>query len=344
MSDARSTWVDYAKGLGILLVVYGHVARGLMSAGIHLPETFFHTVDSVAYTFHMPLFFFLSGLFFRHSIRRRGRGRFVLSKIDTVVYPYLLWSIIQGLIEVLMSRYTNGGASLKDVLSILWQPRAQFWFLYALFMVFVLAAVVYVRDAGLLAIMLWLVSIALYLGQDTLPLVFNLGFVWRNFTFIAFGVLFSMYMERGGVPLLEKAMLPLGVILVGAEYYFHEILNLTFKQYGAWTLALALLGVLFVSSLSMRLARAGLMKGMIALGQASMAIYLMHTIAASGVRVVLQKFAGMHDPWSHLALGFVLGVCLPWLAYELLRKFGAVGVFEAPPVLSFDRTGRTKQT
>ncbi|WP_043367549.1 acyltransferase family protein, partial [Cupriavidus sp. WS] len=61
---SRDVWVDNAKGIGIILVVYGHVARGLHSAGIWSDATSFSFLDSAVYSFHMPLFFFLSGLYF----------------------------------------------------------------------------------------------------------------------------------------------------------------------------------------------------------------------------------------------------------------------------------------
>ena len=65
--ENRSHWVDYAKAIGIVLVVYGHVLKGLHSAGIKMPEAFYELSYSIVYTFHMPLFFFLSGLFFYSS-------------------------------------------------------------------------------------------------------------------------------------------------------------------------------------------------------------------------------------------------------------------------------------
>ena len=46
----RIIWVDYAKAIGILLVVWGHMLQsctGEISVGIH----------SIIYGFHMPLFF-----------------------------------------------------------------------------------------------------------------------------------------------------------------------------------------------------------------------------------------------------------------------------------------------
>ena len=130
VSSARDRWVDYAKGIGILLVVYAHVARGLVSASIGLDDPVWRTIDSVIYTFHMPLFFFLSGLFFYGSLQKRGAQALVLTKVDTILYPYIVWSLLQGTAEVLLSRYTNGNVGLARVLNLL-EPRAQFWFLYA---------------------------------------------------------------------------------------------------------------------------------------------------------------------------------------------------------------------
>jgi fucose 4-O-acetylase-like acetyltransferase len=61
--NQRIAWADYAKGMGIILVVYGHSARGLMSSGMIPSVSIFSVVDYTIYTFHMPLFFFLSVMF-----------------------------------------------------------------------------------------------------------------------------------------------------------------------------------------------------------------------------------------------------------------------------------------
>jgi len=108
MAQARDAWVDYAKAIGILLVVYGHVARGVHNAGIPMDAALYELVDSIIYSFHMPLFFFLSGLFFLHSLERRGPGALTANKIDTIVYPYVLWSLIQGLTEVALYAQDKG--------------------------------------------------------------------------------------------------------------------------------------------------------------------------------------------------------------------------------------------
>src|SRR5664279_3072599 len=80
---SRSLWVDHAKAIGIILVVYGHVARGVFSAGLKIDQNMFELVDSVIYSFHMPLFFFLSGLFFLASMAKRNSISLLRSKVDT---------------------------------------------------------------------------------------------------------------------------------------------------------------------------------------------------------------------------------------------------------------------
>ncbi len=88
--NSKYAWIDYAKAMGIVLVVYGHVARGLVNAKMPVNVDFFSLVDNIIYSFHMPLFFFLSGVLFLDSLGRRGGVGLVLSKCDSVIYPYLV--------------------------------------------------------------------------------------------------------------------------------------------------------------------------------------------------------------------------------------------------------------
>ncbi|HEX2995384.1 MAG TPA: acyltransferase family protein, partial [Anaerolineales bacterium] len=57
-TETRADWVDYAKGIGIILVVYAHLLSSAYHAGLKIPQDFFAYSDSIVYSFHMPLFFF----------------------------------------------------------------------------------------------------------------------------------------------------------------------------------------------------------------------------------------------------------------------------------------------
>lgn len=88
----RETWVDYAKGIGIILVVFGHANRGLYSSGIYISPEIYHYLDNIIYSFHMPLFFFLSGLFFVSSIKTSLRGYFYGVRLK-MLYIHMLYGL-----------------------------------------------------------------------------------------------------------------------------------------------------------------------------------------------------------------------------------------------------------
>jgi len=80
----RVQWVDYAKGIGIFLVVFGHTLRGLVNSSILETSTIVVSIDQWIYSFHMPLFFYLSGLFIERSASKPLREFFV-SKLKFLV-------------------------------------------------------------------------------------------------------------------------------------------------------------------------------------------------------------------------------------------------------------------
>lgn len=74
----RFDFIDLLKGFGILLVVWGHTMT---------PRSFY------IYSFHMPLFFFLSGYVHKEKPFRS----FVFSKINTLYVPYIAFSLFSWL-------------------------------------------------------------------------------------------------------------------------------------------------------------------------------------------------------------------------------------------------------
>ena len=69
----RIAWIDAARGIGIVLVVIGHVEGGLIDAGIQSGASWAWPSYGL-YTFHMPLFFFLAGLNVPGSLARARAG------------------------------------------------------------------------------------------------------------------------------------------------------------------------------------------------------------------------------------------------------------------------------
>ncbi|MGQ8886994.1 acyltransferase family protein [Serratia sp. TSA_105.2] len=325
----REAWVDYAKGIGIILVVFGHVNRGLYSAGIQLSGSYYQLTDSIIYSFHMPLFFFLSGLFFTQSLDKKGKTRFVISKIDTIVYPYVIWSLLQGMVEVLLSRYTNNPSNLGDVLSLFTHPRAQFWFLYALFMVFLLATLLYKKETyRYLLPVLIVISAGLYLYQDSLTKAFHFDYITRFFIFFLLGALairYASFIANLGFGSLLASL----AAFIALQWGFHGYAGLLYTDAGSFSLLLAVEAIFFIVCLSVLLAKTELL-WLRRLGELSMVIYLMHILAASGLRIVLTKFMHIsHWPTQAIA-GTLFGLIAPVIAYMLIQRLHLNFLLERP--------------
>jgi len=324
----RYIWVDYAKAIGIILVVYGHVARGLYNGDIYIPEALYQLADSIIYSFHMPLFFFLSGIFFYQSFEKRGPVKLSFNKIDTIVYPYLVWSIIQGLIEVQLSKYTNGSVAYSDVFVLLTSPRAHFWFLYALFIVFISSAIMFFIFPKKYLVVVLIFSCLLYLYKHLLPdnIIFRL--LSRHFVYFVAGVAFFVYQASPTFSSF-RSLLCLFVVFVLVQVMLNFFVQDELATIYAVKLSVALVSIAFIVSLSMYLAKKD--RPLLALiGSASMAIYLMHILVGSGFRIFLKKSLGIDSYIVHLLLGSFVGVFIPLMAFIVINKFRIPFVFSMP--------------
>jgi fucose 4-O-acetylase-like acetyltransferase len=84
---ARIEWIDIARGLGIILVSFGHLRNGDGEA-VWLPAL--DSAIDIIYLFHMPLFFILAGVTFSP---RGGFVSFTRRKLKTLILPYYVFSL-----------------------------------------------------------------------------------------------------------------------------------------------------------------------------------------------------------------------------------------------------------
>ena len=326
--EVRHEWVDYAKCIGIFLVVYGHVSRGVYNAGIEVPPGFYQWADSVIYTFHMPLFFFLSGLFFYSSIQKKGSLKLVFSKVDTIFYPYVIWSIFQGTVEVSLSSYTNGSVLFSDVFSLLLEPRAQFWFLYSLFFIFILAAVCFFVLNRLAIILVFLISLLMHAFAESFFLSVMVNYVLDNFVFFMMGVLFSQYAS------VKKLVTPMSLIFcmllfVISQYLFHSDVVINRMYVSLLEFFVVAFSLMLVVSVSYQLSLKP-SKIIIFIGSYSMAIYLMHILVGGAVRILLSRLFFVESYVTHISVGVVMAIVIPLLSVLLIKKYSIPYVFSAP--------------
>ncbi|AFE60773.1 acyltransferase (plasmid) [Rahnella aquatilis HX2] len=327
----REQWVDYAKGIGIILVVIGHVNRGLDSAGISISEPFFKIFDSIIYTFHMPLFFFLSGLFFIRSIQKNGKPEFIKKKVATIVYPYVIWSVIQGSIAVLLSNLTNKKTDFISVLSFPYQPIGQFWFLYALFMIFIVACLIYNKRSFITQLpIITALSFLLYIYSLNVGYSFHLNFITNNIVFFFSGCFFSTLKLDQMVTKTNAATLLISVFLfLLVQYKFHFIDGMIYDRVGISTFVVAMVSIflIYVLSLTLSSIKVDLLSK---IGNVSMVIFLVHILCASGTRIILSKVLGVSNWHLHMIAGTIAGVVIPIIFYDLVKKLNLEFLFTYP--------------
>ncbi|WP_395136952.1 acyltransferase family protein [Stenotrophomonas geniculata] len=326
-APSRYSWVDAAKGIGIVLVVYGHVSRGLQSAGVIHDSASFRLVDSIIYSFHMPLFFFLSGIFLSSSLQRRGFKGLLVGKIETLIYPYVLWSLMQGSLEAALSKYTNGAIGWSDVLSLAWMPRAQFWFLYVLFFTFVISGAAFSARTAV-KIGFSLLTVALHVCSSTLPDAWIVQPLAVNSVFFVAGSWF-LRIEGRISRNSKKWLFVSAAVALTSEYLIHETFDQTYTETGLMTLVAGIGCISTITAFLMQL-EPRLPRFVVAIGASSMSIFLMHVLAGSGTRIILGKILGIDSAIVHIIAGVSAGILFPMVAENLIRRFNLGFLLEFP--------------
>jgi len=125
----RNEFIDFAKGLAIALVVFGHAIQFVES------DFSSNILFTSIYSFHMPLFFVLTGIGLGLSTGRKGSVLNVdlKRKFFTLYAPFLLWSLL------LVSFTKNESLTHDRYFDVLLNPFLGYWFLDILFFSFLFA-------------------------------------------------------------------------------------------------------------------------------------------------------------------------------------------------------------
>ena len=109
----RIEWLDSLKGFAIFLVVVGHVILGYMHTGMFIEHQWsLQFVYDVIYSFHMPLFFIISGFLYKLTWRQKDirLAKSISNKVLNMVLMYILFSVVFWIFKYNCSRvwkYSN---------------------------------------------------------------------------------------------------------------------------------------------------------------------------------------------------------------------------------------------
>ncbi|MDN5786842.1 acyltransferase family protein [Pseudorhodobacter sp.] len=312
----RLSGFDVVKGAAILLVVFGHVWRGLETAGLMPDQALFARVDAATYLFHMPVFFLLSGLFFSDKLPPLV---FLRSRMMLLIWPMVLWAWLDAGLRFLAHAPLKGKLLTPfEVLRAPFPSQGIYWFLLALFTLSLLA---YAAAQIPRHLRFWVIGAMIFTALMGWINVAPFNFLWPSVIYLPpffAGIVLAMIVPR-------TALLGKGFALPGALLFLlgQAILAFHLPEEGhlwaALATATATLG--FVLIFANLRGPAPVVARLERLGQLTMPIYLSHIIFTGAARMILTRF-GFDGLALHLVLGTAAGVIGPLLLVHAAQRFG----------------------
>jgi acyltransferase len=220
----RIEWVDFVKFVAIFYMVWAHCG---------VPEIIYWYIQS----FHMPLFFFISGYLF--NANKYNFKDYVIKRVRSLIIPYLLFGAVNYIFWVILVRINafetkdNLFDPIKYLLTVnttTHLPIANaLWFLTCLFIVEIVFYILlkYIKNNNItLSVILIIFSLIGYFY----PLITNIRLYWgidvafTAIVFYGFGYLFKRNENRNIITYLFNPKIYITILLFAISITF-ELLN-----------------------------------------------------------------------------------------------------------------------
>ncbi|WP_418443456.1 acyltransferase family protein [Blautia sp.] len=206
--DTRIEYLDVLRGIAIILMIMGHIGFG-------------YIFDKYIHVFHMPIWFFISGWFFKVKENEKI-GKLIIKYAKSLLVPYVIWGILQYPIWLLLCR-TPEDDIWEPLRNLFWMntnlimPIAgALWFLTCLFFAQVFFSILLRKIKNTLIIIMIVVFISTCgcywnrFASFRLPWALDTAFVALGF--VALGYYLHQEMKRKIVQKAFNLTLPICVI------------------------------------------------------------------------------------------------------------------------------------
>jgi uncharacterized membrane protein YcfT len=318
----RLDWVDYAKGICIVMVVMMHSVLGVEAAAGQ--TGFMHHVVEFARPFRMPDFFLISGLFLSRVIDRDWRT-YLDRKVVHFAYFYVLWVTIQFGFKAPAFAAEMGWAGVAKLylLSFI-DPFGTLWFIYLLPIFFIVTKL----TLRVPPLAIWLAGAALEMAHVSTGWTVIDEFAAR-FIYFYSGYLFAAYVFR----LSDRARTSPGLALAGLALW--ALVNGALTHFGhadlpVVSLALGIAGACAIITIGTLLARRHWLDFVRYFGEHSIVIYLAFFLPMATSRTLLMKTGVIQDIGTLSAVVTFIGVTGAVAIWWVCRGTRLSFLFERP--------------
>jgi uncharacterized membrane protein YcfT len=320
--STRIDWVDYAKGICIVMVVMMHSVLGVEKAA---GDTgFMHAFVMFAQPFRMPDFFLISGLFLAVVIDRDWRI-YLDRKVVHFAYFYLLWVAIQFGFKAPGFAAEGGWQHVGMLyLQTFIEPFGTLWFIYLLPVFFVVTKL----SRKLPSAAIWIVAAALEMAHVATGWTVIDEFCGR-FVYFYSGYLFASHVfalsdRSRKKPVLALAGLALWAIVNGV------LVVSGFDEWPLVSLALGFAGACAIIVMGTLLAQMQWLNFLRYCGEHSIVIYLAFFLPMAVTRTLLLKTGVIADIGTVSLIVTIAGVAGAIVIWRLALALRADFLFERP--------------
>lgn len=342
LKEKRWLWIDYDKGISIILVGYGHCYSTLMGHSMNLANyPFFNYIGVFLYGFRMPLFFIVSGLLVARSLKKKGLNNYIGDRTNNILYPLLIWGFLEISLQILAARFTHftthDDVSTMKYLKLIIDPRqtGHFWYLNALFCIGVIYATLKTKlklgPITQLFIGFGLFCVSAYLHIYEI----NAGFlndVFEYYIFFALGdVISNVMLDDKNIQRFSswKIFFPLLAVFVTIQYFFTQInlkpttdgINYVEHKMPFFFLIEALVGCAISVNFSFLLQKYRVFTFLRIVGFHSLFIYCMQIIVMTIARILLMSVFKITYVPVLILLIWSSGIILPIFFYNFCLRY-----------------------
>lgn len=330
----RIEWIDNIKTFACILVVLGHLIQSLQKSGIDNHENITNFINWFIYLFHMPLFFAVSGYLYELKKKKFSLKQYkksIINKIINLGVPYISFYLFYVFINMAFANSVNSPKGINEIIGIINNPMAPYWFLYALFSIFLLMPllekILNNKKKMIFTFLLMLKFLNLFVNTG----VYVIDSFLANSIYFYCGVVIKDLINRKK-NIIKKHNFIYNLVFVliysitALILYLYNLNNSVNIAIKIIEIALALVAIFILVNMFRSLKKDFIFKE---LKKYTFPIYLLHTIFAAGFRIALLR-VGITNYVINFIIGFVASIIIPIIIAKICEKTKYLNFFFYP--------------
>lgn len=302
--------LDLMKGIGIILVYLGHVFNLTILKWDSLILYLYRTT----YSFHMPLFFFISGLL-SSTNKEIDLNKFYKGKIKRLLIPYLFINLVDYIPRTLFPKLVN--SEFGGVKEVLFYGTKISWFVYTLFIIFMvfpfLDKYILKKDKYYLFGVFLIVLNYLKIFENIEIFSLNKVVIYLLYFYIGY-ISKPLYKEKikNGIGSKNLIFLIISIIFLSFSYKYFYLNYFS-------TIIFAILGTLFVLNICLRIKEETIIYRFFNfLGINSLTFYLIEGFIMVVYRVILLRIIPIEHSYLLVTVFFTLKVLTAYIVVKFI--------------------------